>query len=143
MKLCVDDLLPIIYRFLINSGFIKAAKAIQKVVEQDLSDAKCPFHKKKLMNVIKIYLKNKEELLTPYEDENENVEEPLVVEEETTNIVEKKKKKKNKKLKANGENVTTPRESEPTSAILLGKRKRRTSSAAKINTVEEEEVLKP
>jgi len=51
MKLCVDDVLPVIFRFLINSGFVKAAKEIQKSVESDLSEAKCPLHKKKLMNI--------------------------------------------------------------------------------------------
>ena len=55
MTVCVDDMLPVIYRFLVSSGFIKAAKALQKVSEEDLSVVKCGLHKKKLMGIVKSY----------------------------------------------------------------------------------------
>jgi hypothetical protein len=55
MKVCVDDLLPVIYRFLITSGFVKAAKELQKVADEDLSEVKCGLHKKKLMGIVKDY----------------------------------------------------------------------------------------
>ena len=53
MKVCVDDMLPVIYRFLVKTGFIKAAKELQKVADEDLSLVKCGLHKKKLMGIVK------------------------------------------------------------------------------------------
>merc|ERR1712232_1354712 len=139
-KLSVDDVLPIIYRFLIKSGFIKAAEEIQKAVDDDLSQAKLPLHKKKLMNIMKKYVKDFPELAKTKDEEPEK-EEQEVVEE----VKPKKQKKKKAARKVSNVSISNLNEdvdeSKAVSNGLLGKRKR-TASVVSNNQVETPQ-LKP
>jgi len=144
MKLSVDDVLPIIYRFLIKSGFIKAAEQIQKAVDDDLSKTKLPLHKKKLMNIMKKYVKDFPELAKLPEEEpeiSEQEEEPVVVEE----VKPKKQKKKKAARKVSNISVSNLNddvdENKAVSNGVLGKRKRTASIVS--NTQVETPQLKP
>ena len=140
MKLAIDDILPIIYRFLIKSGFTKAAGEIQKAVDDDLSKVKFPLHKKKLMNIMKKYVKDFPELITSHKDEEEVVEEEVI---EEVPVVEKKNKNKKKKAMRKVSNVSITNlneelevENEVHSNGLLGKRRK---SSAIVNNDQEVE----
>lgn len=144
MKLSVDDVLPIIYRFLIKSGFIKAAEEIQKAVDDDLSKTKLPLHKKKLMNIMNKYVKDFPELAKLQNEESEiseKEEEPEVVEE----VKAKKQKKKKAARKVSNISVSNlnddVEENKVVSNSLLGKRKRSASIVS--NAQVETPQLKP
>jgi len=118
VKIAASDIVPCIYRFLIESGLDKAAKGLEKGYDVKKIDG---ISGVKLMRICKFYLKNHPELLETQEDSDNNEEEEevethnkkklkpeipnkvLVTKKETIPVATKSHLKKNQKVSSDEE----------------------------------------
>jgi len=128
VKIAASDIVPCIYRFLIESGLDKAAKALEKGYDVKKIDG---ISGVKLMRICKFYLKNHPELLEKEEDSDNEEEEEEV---ETHN---------KKKLKAEIPNkvVVTKKETIPVAAKSHLKKNQKVSSDEEEEEDSEEEKV--